>query len=192
MGKTYLTATTQFLDDTGEIAEMPAAARRMASFQVSIIDAVTPVYPTVGHDTGIRCRKRGCKGSIRASLHTLDGKITWWCPICTQNGVISHWQGTKWDHTGKSGAVDLTVEPKPSAAKYTPKEGQYLAFIYYYTKLNRRSPAEHDMQLYFRTTPPAVHDMVVKLDKHGLISREPGVPRSIRLLLKREELPDLE
>jgi len=34
--------------------------------------------------------------------------------------------------------------------------------------------------------------MVVKLEKHGLISREPGVPRSIRLLLKREELPDLE
>jgi len=34
--------------------------------------------------------------------------------------------------------------------------------------------------------------MVVKLEKHGFISREPGVPRSIRLLLKREELPDLE
>ncbi len=40
--------------------------------------------------------------------------------------------------------------------------------------------------------PPAVHDMVVKLEKRGFISKEPGVPRSIRLLLKREELPDLE
>ena len=72
------------------------------------------------------------------------------------------------------------------------KEGQYLAFIYYYTKLNGRPPAESDMQRYFRVTPPAVHDMVLKLGKHGFISREPGVPRSIRLLLKREELPDLE
>ena len=75
---------------------------------------------------------------------------------------------------------------------YTPKEGEYLAFIYYYTKLNRQAPAERDMQVYFRVTPPAVHDMVVKLEKHGFISKEPGVPRSIRLLLTREELPDLE
>ena len=67
-----------------------------------------------------------------------------------------------------------------------------LAFIYYYTKLNRQAPAERDMQVYFQVTPPAVHDMIVKLEKHGFISREPGVPRSIRLLLKRDELPDLE
>ncbi len=44
---------TQFLDDTGEIAASPAAARRTARFQVSIVDAVTRVYPTAGHDTAI-------------------------------------------------------------------------------------------------------------------------------------------
>jgi Mn-dependent DtxR family transcriptional regulator len=75
---------------------------------------------------------------------------------------------------------------------YTPKEGQYLAFIYYYTKLNRQAPAERDMQVYFQVTPPAVHDMVLKLERRGFISREPGKPRSIRLLLNRDELPDLE
>jgi repressor LexA len=48
------------------------------------------------------------------------------------------------------------------------------------------------MQIYFQVTPPAVHDMVLRLERYGFISREPGVPRSIRLLLKREELPDLE
>ncbi len=59
--------------------------------------------------------------------------------------------------------------------------------------LNRKwAPAERDIQVYFQVTPPAVHDMVVKLKKHGFISREPGKPRSIRLLSKREELPDLE
>jgi repressor LexA len=124
-------------------------------------------------------------------LHTSDGKITWFCPFCEQNGVISDRQGTQRDHTGEAGKTGAAVEPKP-AAKYTPKEGQYLAFIYYYAKLHRQAPAERDMQVYFQVTPPAVHDMVVKLEKHGLISREPGVPRSIKLLLKREELPDLE
>ena len=75
---------------------------------------------------------------------------------------------------------------------YTPKQGQYLAFIHYYTKLNGRPPAERDMQLYFKTTPPSVHNMVLTLEKRGLITRQPRQPRSIRVLLPRDELPDLE
>ena len=75
---------------------------------------------------------------------------------------------------------------------YTSREGQYLAFIYYYAKLNGHSPVEPDMQMYFHASPSAVHAMVRKLEKRGCIRREPGVPRSIRLLLKRDELPDLE
>ena len=35
------------------------------------------------------------------------------------------------------------------AANCTPKEGRYLAYIYYYTKLHRQAPAERDMQQYF-------------------------------------------
>jgi len=75
---------------------------------------------------------------------------------------------------------------------YTAKQGQYLAFIYYYTKLNGRAPAETDMQKYFRVTPPSVHQMVVTLEANGLIERVPGQARSIRLRIGREELPDLE
>ena len=44
---------------------------------------------------------------------------------------------------------------------FTEKQGQYLAFIYYYTKVNGRPPAEADMQRYFRVTPPSVHQMVL-------------------------------
>ena len=77
-------------------------------------------------------------------------------------------------------------------ARYTPKQGQYLAFIYYYTKLNRRPPAEADMQRYFKATPPTVHQMVVKLEALGLIECTPRQARSIRVLLPREQLPDLE
>jgi Mn-dependent DtxR family transcriptional regulator len=75
---------------------------------------------------------------------------------------------------------------------YTPRQGQFLAFIYYYTKVNGRPPAEADMQWYFRVTPPSVHQMVVKLEQRGYIARVPGQGRSIRLLLPREKLPDLE
>jgi repressor LexA len=75
---------------------------------------------------------------------------------------------------------------------YTAKQGQYLAFIYYYTKLNRRSPAEADIQHYFQVTPPTVHQMILKLEELGFISREPGRSRSIRVLLPPEQLPQLE
>ncbi len=77
-------------------------------------------------------------------------------------------------------------------AAYTPRQGQYLAFIYYYTKIYGIPPAEADMQRYFRVSPPAVHEMVKTLERQGFIAREPGKPRSIRLLLTRAELPDLE
>ncbi len=74
---------------------------------------------------------------------------------------------------------------------YTPRQGQFLAFIYYYTKLNDQPPAESDMQRYFKVTAPAIHQMVVTLEKEGFIERIPGQARSIRLLLSRDELPDL-
>ncbi|MFQ5435138.1 MAG: LexA family protein, partial [Anaerolineae bacterium] len=75
--------------------------------------------------------------------------------------------------------------------KFTPKQGQYLAFIYYYTKVNGRAPAESDMQNYFHVTPPTVHKMVLELEKRGLIARTPRQPRSITLLVSRSEIPDL-
>ena len=77
-------------------------------------------------------------------------------------------------------------------ARYTRTQGQYLAFIYYYSKIHGEPPADADMQRYFKTTPPAVHQMVVTLEKRGLITRVPRQPRTIRVLLSRAELPDLE
>jgi len=74
---------------------------------------------------------------------------------------------------------------------FTEKQGQYLAFIFYYTKIHGRAPAESDMQSYFKVSPPSVHQMVLTLEARGLIERTPGQGRSIRLLLPRKELPDL-
>ena len=76
--------------------------------------------------------------------------------------------------------------------KYTSKQGQYLAFIYYYTKINGQAPAEADMQRYFKVSPPSVHQMVLTLEKNKLIKRTRRVARSIQLLISAEELPVLE
>ena len=80
----------------------------------------------------------------------------------------------------------------PDKPRFTAKQGQYLAFIRAYTRLNRRPPAEADMQLYFRVSPPSVHQMVITLERNGLIRRQPGVPRSIEVLVAPELLPELE
>ena len=77
---------------------------------------------------------------------------------------------------------------KPS---FTAKQGQYLAFIYAYTCIMRRPPAEADMQRHFQVTPPTVHQMVLTLEQAGLIQRHPGQPRSIQLLVAAEDLPVL-
>lgn len=84
------------------------------------------------------------------------------------------------------------AEPGHAAPTFTPLQGQYLAFIHYYTKLHRRPPSELDLQRFFRVSPSSVHNMVVKLHENGLISRAPGNPRTMRVLLPREQLPDLE
>ncbi len=79
----------------------------------------------------------------------------------------------------------------PKQARYTVKHGQYLAFIYYYTKIHGRSPAEAELQRFFRVSPPTVHQMVLTLERLGFIERTPGQARSLKLLLNREQLPDL-
>ena len=86
----------------------------------------------------------------------------------------------------------LSRMSRDAAAEPTPKQGQYLAFIYYYTKIMGQPPAESDMQRFFRVSPPSVHSMVVTLCKRGFISREPGRGRSIRLEIGRDSIPDLE
>jgi hypothetical protein len=78
-----------------------------------------------------------------------------------------------------------------SRPHFTPKQGQYLALIHAYTLVNGRAPAEADMMRFFRVTPPTVHQMVLTLERARLISRQPGVPRSIALLLDRSALPEL-
>ena len=79
----------------------------------------------------------------------------------------------------------------PPAKSFTQKQGQYLAFIYAYTRLNRRPPAEIDMQRYFQVSPPSVHQMVLTLEREGFIRRQPGVARSIEMLIDPECLPVL-
>lgn len=79
----------------------------------------------------------------------------------------------------------------PAPPAFTDKQGQYLAFIWAYSQVNGRAPAERDLQAYFRVSPPSVHQMVLTLESAGLIRRTPGQARSIELCVDPRNLPVL-
>ena len=79
----------------------------------------------------------------------------------------------------------------PDGRRFTHLQGQYLAFIYAYSRIFKHPPAEADMRRHFQVTAPSVHQMVLTLEKAGLISREPGAARSIQVLIPPEALPIL-
>lgn len=84
------------------------------------------------------------------------------------------------------------VRPAAIRLGYTPLQGQYLAFISCYETLHRRPPAEEDLRRYFQVSPPTVHQMLGILERKRFIARTPGQARSIRLLLRPEQVPLLQ
>jgi len=99
-----------------------------------------------------------------------------------------------WLGTSRSGSDDRKAAGHACGVDraYTRTQGQYLAFIYYYAKIHGIAPAEADIRRSFQTSPPAIHQMILTLEKRGFIGRVPGQTRSITLRLPRAQLPDLE
>ena len=80
----------------------------------------------------------------------------------------------------------------PRFPRSPDKQGQYFGL---HLRLRphrfRQPPAEADMQRHFQVSPPSVHQMVLTLERAGLIRRTPGVAGSIEILVEPEDLPVL-
>lgn len=72
---------------------------------------------------------------------------------------------------------------------FTSTQGRYLSFIHAYTSLHGRPPAESEIAAAMCVSPPSVNQMVRTLEKKGLILRQPGVSRSIQVLVPEDEIP---
>lgn len=83
------------------------------------------------------------------------------------------------------------IEEKDALPSFTPKQGQYLAFIYNYSQIHGHPPAQVDIQSFFGVTPPTVHRAILKLESLGLIARVAGEARSLSVLVSVERLPIL-
>ena len=80
----------------------------------------------------------------------------------------------------------MPVNPPP---RFTERQGQYLAFIHAYTRIHRRPPAQADLSRYFGVTAPTVHQMLLTLERRGLLRRTPGQARAIEVLVAPQDLP---
>jgi LexA DNA binding domain len=129
---------------------------------------------------------------LRESLRSASRK-----PVrAVLNGQLSMIQVQIIDELGDGSAV-VTISPAPRldpsvAPKFTAKQGQYLAYIYNYTKIHRCAPSEADLQRHFQVSAPSIHEMIKTLERNGLIEKTPGQARSIRLVVASEHLPRLQ
>ena len=100
---TWVTDLSHFIDaQTGHLpTNVPGPARRLMEHQTRIVAAATTAADRddCARDQ-IKCRRRpghrACPGVIEHRVWA-DQRITWRCPSCGDNGVISNWQSTAWD-----------------------------------------------------------------------------------------------
>ena len=74
-------------------------------------------------------------------------------------------------------------------ACFTATQGRYLSYVHAYTTLHGCAPAESEIATALCVSAPSVNQMVKMLERKGLISRQPGVPRSIEVLVPDAEIP---
>jgi len=104
--------------------------------------------------------------------------------------VIEFGDGARLFVNSAGSGVELSIADAAKAqASFTRLQGRYLKFIEQYLHVHGVAPSELDMQSHFQVTPPSVHQMILTLERKGLIERVPGKARSIRVLVSPDGLP---
>ena len=83
----------------------------------------------------------------------------------------------------------LTLTELIDMPQFTPTQGRYLSFIHAYSEGFGLPPAETEIAEAMGVQPPSVHGMLKTLEKKHLIRRQPGVARSIEILIDPTTLP---
>lgn len=72
---------------------------------------------------------------------------------------------------------------------FSATQGQYLSFIYAYTEGFGEAPSEVEIAEAMKVKPSSVNSMLKTMVKHGLVSKQPGVARSIEVLVEPSKIP---
>jgi len=75
------------------------------------------------------------------------------------------------------------------ASQITKTQARYLSFIHAYREGFGLSPAQSEIAEALEVASPSAHLMLKTLEKKGFISREPGVARSVKILVPPDVIP---
>src|SRR5260370_16293325 len=78
------------------------------------------------------------------------------------------------------------------AAEFTARQGQCFAFMQGCRVKHGYAPSFEQIGAHFGITAPSVNTMIKTLERRGLLSRLPGVARSLRVLVPAAVLPSTE
>ncbi len=96
-----ITNIQHFMDENGEIPELTLEADILLQQFAAFIEAATVKYerPVTLSSTG--CHKiydgEFCDGDVEVWVYAETNQIGWECQECSEEGIITHWEGTPWD-----------------------------------------------------------------------------------------------
>ncbi len=89
-----------FLDGEGQVPDLPGPAQRLLDYMGAIVAQATGSQASPA-GVSVRCRRRPgrrpCPGVIDCAIDRRREAIAWACPVCGDRGVITGWEGTRWD-----------------------------------------------------------------------------------------------
>jgi LexA DNA binding domain len=110
------------------------------------------------------------------------------------NGLVLVVEGGERGLTVSVDSPRRRIHPDGEHVRPTPRQLEYLRFIARYILRFGRAPAESDIQRHCLVSAPSVNQMMQTLERLGFISRQRGVPRSIRVNITlpavMETIPD--
>ena len=97
----YVTDMRHFAGLDELVGAQFAPAKRFAAYLGGVVSAATAHLPGEAIATGLACHRRPghkpCPGKLLVRRAEAPAQIEWACPACSEEGVISGWEGSPWD-----------------------------------------------------------------------------------------------
>lgn len=96
------------------------------------------------------------------------------------------------------GFVDEVLTALAAAANeaapgdYSPRQGQFIAFIHNFTKVSGQAPTDRDVERYFKISSSGAREMIERLEWGKFVASSDDKPRRLRVLIPAEQVPELE
>ena len=93
-----ITNIQHFMDENGQVPDLPLGATELLNFLIAIIEAATTEYEGPVTLSSVPCRNlvegRSCHGEIEVWVYAESNEIGWECLECGDDGILTHREGT--------------------------------------------------------------------------------------------------